>query len=428
MFYLRKTFIFIVSAFYLSLFQNQLQATTLKTAEGTTALARLPLAYAALYNTDSKSKNATIIRLLRDLNRFINQTLMIYDNCTNNESISYSAFVPLIFCDIINLKTDLNELLAKVTPQEEKSVSLHDEQEVTNIRFIDRLKSISKWVLPLLETAFAYIHSTTQDTAFRLEIHSCLSIVRTCSQWLESGSDTTQAKIVALTFMVTIIAFVLDKKTANDIREKHAREWREQLRHQEETRQRVETERRRQEENRRQQEHAEWLRGVQERQRQREEEQRRREQHRQEEEQRQREHAAWLRGFQEREQQRQREEEQRQQEQQRRQEEQRQQEIERRRREFEELQEWLRRQQQREREEARQAAERERMNNIDNPYARLGIGRNATAADVTRAFRDLSRTQHPDHGGNTENYQRIVAARNLLLDPDQRAHYDNHQR
>ena len=93
----------------------------------------------------------------------------------------------------------------------------------------------------------------------------------------------------------------------------------------------------------------------------------------------------------------------------------------------------------RRREQARRAAEehyrqyhRQYINEqyivLDDPYVRLGVERNASIADINRRFRELSRDTHPDHGGNQAEYQRIVAARELLINENQRRTYDNQHR
>lgn len=64
----------------------------------------------------------------------------------------------------------------------------------------------------------------------------------------------------------------------------------------------------------------------------------------------------------------------------------------------------------------------------EDPYQVLGLGADASPAEVTRAFRRLARTQHPDvRGGSPEadqQYRRIRGAYELLRDPVRRAAYD----
>lgn len=66
----------------------------------------------------------------------------------------------------------------------------------------------------------------------------------------------------------------------------------------------------------------------------------------------------------------------------------------------------------------------------DDPYRVLGLDKDASPTEVTRAFRRLARAQHPDvHGGVPEadqEYRRIRGAYELLRDPVRRAAYDTH--
>ena len=59
-------------------------------------------------------------------------------------------------------------------------------------------------------------------------------------------------------------------------------------------------------------------------------------------------------------------------------------------------------------------------------YTVLGIPRDATEADVKRAFRELARKYHPDHGAvdGGEQFREINEAYAVLCDKDQRARYD----
>lgn len=44
----------------------------------------------------------------------------------------------------------------------------------------------------------------------------------------------------------------------------------------------------------------------------------------------------------------------------------------------------------------------------------LGVSHAATATEIDRAFRRLARRWHPDHGGDVEQFRRLVAARATL--------------
>ena len=64
----------------------------------------------------------------------------------------------------------------------------------------------------------------------------------------------------------------------------------------------------------------------------------------------------------------------------------------------------------------------------EDPYQVLGLAADASQAEVTRAFRRLARTEHPDvHGGAPEadeEYRRIRRAYEQLSDPGRRGGYD----
>lgn len=62
-----------------------------------------------------------------------------------------------------------------------------------------------------------------------------------------------------------------------------------------------------------------------------------------------------------------------------------------------------------------------------DPYTILGVPRDASREDVTRAYRRLVRRLHPDlPGGSTEETTLLHLARDLLLNPVARAEYDSH--
>jgi len=52
---------------------------------------------------------------------------------------------------------------------------------------------------------------------------------------------------------------------------------------------------------------------------------------------------------------------------------------------------------------------------VVNSAGLLGIDAGANREEVTAAFRATVRKVHPDVGGNTEAFQRLVEARNVLL-------------
>ncbi len=65
---------------------------------------------------------------------------------------------------------------------------------------------------------------------------------------------------------------------------------------------------------------------------------------------------------------------------------------------------------------------------MKDPYEVLGVDRNATEADVKKAYRRLARKNHPDvNPGDTsaqKKFQDIAAAYEILKDPERRRHYD----
>lgn len=58
-------------------------------------------------------------------------------------------------------------------------------------------------------------------------------------------------------------------------------------------------------------------------------------------------------------------------------------------------------------------------------YATLGVSRTAAADEIKRAFRKLASQHHPDKGGDTQKFQEIQAAYDVLGNADKRAAYDN---
>lgn len=61
-------------------------------------------------------------------------------------------------------------------------------------------------------------------------------------------------------------------------------------------------------------------------------------------------------------------------------------------------------------------------------YKILGVEREATEEDIKRAYKRLAMKHHPDRaGGNTEQFQQIQEAYQILGDATKRAQYDNPQ-
>lgn len=57
-------------------------------------------------------------------------------------------------------------------------------------------------------------------------------------------------------------------------------------------------------------------------------------------------------------------------------------------------------------------------------YELLGVGRDASAAEIKSAYRALVRSMHPDAGGSVSTFQRLQDAYETLHDPARRARYD----
>ena len=57
-------------------------------------------------------------------------------------------------------------------------------------------------------------------------------------------------------------------------------------------------------------------------------------------------------------------------------------------------------------------------------YALLGVPRNATTAEVRKAFRGKALEQHPDRGGDEESFRLLSKAYDVLSDAERRKYYD----
>lgn len=61
----------------------------------------------------------------------------------------------------------------------------------------------------------------------------------------------------------------------------------------------------------------------------------------------------------------------------------------------------------------------------DNAYDVLGVSRTATNEEIVSAYRTASFKHHPDRcGGSAQEFQKVSAAYELLIDPERRARYD----
>lgn len=60
-----------------------------------------------------------------------------------------------------------------------------------------------------------------------------------------------------------------------------------------------------------------------------------------------------------------------------------------------------------------------------NAYETLGVSRDASDADIKKAYRQLASKHHPDKGGDTAKFQEVQAAYDSLSDPVKRQQHDN---
>ncbi len=55
-----------------------------------------------------------------------------------------------------------------------------------------------------------------------------------------------------------------------------------------------------------------------------------------------------------------------------------------------------------------------------NYYDILGVKKDASAAEIKKAFRKLARKHHPDAGGDEEKFKELNSAYEVLSDPEKR--------
>lgn len=59
-------------------------------------------------------------------------------------------------------------------------------------------------------------------------------------------------------------------------------------------------------------------------------------------------------------------------------------------------------------------------------YTTLGVGKDASATDIKKAYRKLAMKHHPDKGGNPDTFKEISKAYEILSDPEKKGLYDKY--
>jgi len=60
-----------------------------------------------------------------------------------------------------------------------------------------------------------------------------------------------------------------------------------------------------------------------------------------------------------------------------------------------------------------------------DPYQTLGVSKDASDADIKKAYRKLASKHHPDRGGDAEQFKQVQEAYEILSDPMKRAQVDD---
>lgn len=59
-----------------------------------------------------------------------------------------------------------------------------------------------------------------------------------------------------------------------------------------------------------------------------------------------------------------------------------------------------------------------------NPYKTLNVPKDATAAEIKKAYKKKAKEKHPDTGGNKDDFSALSTAYGLLSSPEKRAYFD----
>lgn len=62
----------------------------------------------------------------------------------------------------------------------------------------------------------------------------------------------------------------------------------------------------------------------------------------------------------------------------------------------------------------------------DKFYNILGVGKDASANDIKKAYRKLAMKHHPDKGGDADKFKEITRAHEILSDPEKKSNYDKY--
>ena len=65
---------------------------------------------------------------------------------------------------------------------------------------------------------------------------------------------------------------------------------------------------------------------------------------------------------------------------------------------------------------------------VDNSkyYDLIGVSKNATEAEIKKAYRKKALKEHPDKGGDPEKFKELTAAYEVISDREKREIYDRH--